>query len=121
MLDTGNLYDLYTNPNIEEWTSRTWEIDWENNRLLSKRIDGKQAVAQSVLVTLSTDYLKFPIFSDRFGSAERLIKDAVAPDLRILKVRDFRIEERDKFTIEFLFTLECEDGLVDLSWEVLLE
>lgn len=137
MLDTGNLYDLATNPNKEEWTSQTWEIDWENNRLLSKRINGKEAVAQGALVALSVDYLKYPIFSDRFGSefykfigqdrellkcnAERLVKEALAPDLRIDRITNFEMRDIDKNTVEISFTIECTDGEVDMDWEVLLE
>ena len=131
MLDTGKLYELTNGEPVPEWASQTWEIDWENNRLLSKRIDGKEAVAQAVKVILATDYLKHPIFSDLFGSefykyigkdrdllicnAERLVKEAVAPDLRILKVTDFQIDELDKNTIHIQFNLECEDGLIDIE------
>lgn len=137
MLDTGNLYDLVTSPNVEEWTSQTWEIDWGNNRLLSKRINGKEAVAQAAMVVLCVDYLKYPIFSDRFGNefyqfigrgrnllkcnAERLVKEALAPDLRIDKITNFKMEDIDKNTIGISFTIECTDGSVDFNWEVLLE
>lgn len=134
MLDTGNLYDLLTREDVPDWTSQTWEIDWENNRLLSRRIDGKEAVAQAATVALNVDYLKYPIFSDRFGhefsqyiggdrdllkcNAERLIKECLSPDLRIKRVTDFKIEDLDKHTIHISFKLHCEDGIVDMTLEV---
>lgn len=137
MLDTGNLYDLMTREKVEDWTSQTWEIDWENNRLLSKRIDGIEAVAQAIIIYLSVNYKKHPIFSDRFGNelydylgkdkdllmcnSERLIKEAISPDLRVSKVRNFRIEELDKYTLHFIFDVECEElGSTTINWEMSL-
>lgn len=133
MLDTGSLHELLTT-SVPDWTSQTWKIDWENNRLLSQRIDGKEAVAQASLIVLFTEYEKYEIFSDRFGNelydyigydsgllkanAERLIKEALSPDLRILKVLNFSITELDKYTFHIEFDLQCEDGIEHVIWEM---
>lgn len=135
MLDTGNIHDLLSRE-VPEWTSQTWEIDWDNKRLLTKRIDGKKAVAQGAYVALLTDYLEYDIFSDRFGSefnkyigkdpdllkcnAERLVKECLAPDLRIERVINFEQEQRGNDLI-IDFDLVCEDGIEHMELEVPLE
>lgn len=130
-----NLFTYLTTPTTE-WTSRTWEIDWDKKRLLSRRIDGKDAVAQAAQVAFCVDYQEYPIFSDKFGleikkyigrdrdfvksNLERLIKECLSPDLRIDKLTDFMIEDHED-SIYCSFVLVCDDGKTTQSLEVPIE
>ena len=83
-----------------DMTSRVFKIDWENNRLTSQHIDGKEAINQAVRVITAVELQDWGIFPDWFGiemkkmygmprpfvkaNLERLIKEAVNTDDRIL-------------------------------------
>ena len=78
--------------------SRSWKLGLSEGRLLGK-IDGAEALRQSVLVALSTPRYQYPIFSGQFGheldsllgkdydylcaAAPALIADALLPDSRV--------------------------------------
>lgn len=106
-------------------TSRVFKIDWENNRLTSQHIEGKEAINQAVQVISAVEWGDWGIFPDWFGlemknmygmprdfvkaNLERLIKEACDTDDRIIELTDFKIEDLDK-AVEVTFTVICKEG-----------
>lgn len=115
-----------TRPNdLPAFPSKTFKIDWENNRLLSKRIDREEALEQAVQVITAIEYQDFEVMPDWFGiemkemygkprrfvkaNLERIIKEACSTDLRIKRLSDFWMEDL-KEAVVVHFTIECEEG-----------
>ena len=52
---------------IKDSPSKTYKIDWDNNRILGF-IDGKDAVSQSIELALTTERYVWDIYSWNYGS-----------------------------------------------------
>lgn len=88
--------------------SLTFEIDWINKRLTSKKIDGAQAVGQAVEVITAIERGDWRGYPSDFGingkfilgkpidfakaNAERIIGEALYKDNRIDTVRDMTLQ-----------------------------
>lgn len=103
-----------------ELPSHTYKLDLERGRIVG-RIDGLEAVNQAITKILKTPRFKCFIYDGQYGSeleetittgdatidyintaAEGFVKDALAPDTRILNVYDFKTElENDAAHISF--------------------
>ena len=94
----------------KEKPSLTYKLDLEKGRIVGK-IDGLEAVNQAIHKAIITPRFKCLIYNNQYGSEIReevmsqdttpeyieavipgLIKDALKPDTRILKVYDFSVE-----------------------------
>lgn len=112
-------------------STRTFKIDWENGRLLSKTIEGKKAIAQAIEVRMAVELYESEIMPETFGIAlkelydskgdpmprdyvlanlRRIIAETIAPDLRIKKISDFTMDARKNSVICYI-EVECEDGI----------
>lgn len=130
-----NTLNDYLDDNKKEPASRTFEIDWENNEILPKHVDGCDSVEQSVKTRIYLEWLEKPIMPDTFGfeydfiynngsipvprelilgNIERLIREAIKPDLRITKMRSCEVEEHKGYIIVYL-ELECTFGSFSTS------
>lgn len=88
--------------------SLTFEIDWQNKRLTSKKIDGKKAVGQAVQVISAVQQDEWPGYRPTFGidarfiigkpldfaiaNTERIIKEGIYKDNRVDTLKNMRIE-----------------------------
>lgn len=88
--------------------SLTFEIDWQNKRLTSKKIDGIQAVGQAVQVITSVQQNEWRGYEPTFGidarfiigrpldfaiaNTERIIKEGIYKDNRVDTLKDMKIE-----------------------------
>ena len=122
--DVSNLFDTFKDIDKKR-PKKVFKIDWENNRLLNQRIDGKAAVEQAVQVYTAIEYRDFVVMPDWFGIAlkdiygmprpfvkanlERLIKAALSVDERIERVYDFTMEDID-YGVKVEFTVDCVEG-----------
>lgn len=104
----------------------TFEIDWENNRLLSRKVEGEDAVRQNIKSILAVEYQDFIVMPDWFGLAmkdmygmprpfvkanlERLIKEALSTYQIIKKIYDVEIYDIDNYSIGIDITVELVDG-----------
>lgn len=130
--------EAFINGESKPRTSRTFKIDWENKRLLSKTIDGVDAVGQGTQVRLAVEWLDYQMMPDTFGIAlkqlyndrgdpmprdyvlanlQRLIGECLSPDLRIHKILDFQMEER-KNSVICTMTVDCEEGIFETITEI---
>lgn len=93
-----------------EKPSLTYRLDLEAGRIVGK-VDGLEAVNQAIRKAIITPRFKCLIYDNQYGSAfeeaivakdatigyieaaaEGFVKDALAPDTRILSVRNIRVE-----------------------------
>lgn len=107
---------------------KVYKIDWENNRLLTRKIDGEQAVRQNIVVMTTVEYLEHEAMPNWFGIAmkdmygmpitfvaaniERLIKEAISVYNIVDRAYDFDIEVIDKYSLGVTFNAELTDGSV---------
>ena len=97
----------------EEEPSLTYRLDLDAGRIVGK-VDGLEAVNQAIIKAIMTPRFKCLIYSDQYGSEiedtiirggasdsylnaviEGFVKDALAPDSRILNIYDFAITKDD--------------------------
>lgn len=118
------------NGDVSRRSSKTFKLDWDNKRILTKTVDKLDAVAQAIDVRCSVEWLRFDVMPDTFGlelkklyntmgeamprgyvlaNLERLIKECLSPDLRIKKIEDFKLRE-DGHDIYCNFVVVCEEG-----------
>lgn len=102
--------------------SLTYKIDYENNRI-EGTIDEIEAVEQSIDIMLETVRYSEKVFPDWYGhelyslvgqdrfyiesEVERMIRDALFVDDRIIEMKDFTIsdgQERDSIVVKFTAT-----------------
>lgn len=102
--------------------SLTYKIDYENNRI-EGTIDEIEAVEQSIDIMLETARYSEKVFPDWYGhelhsligqdrfyiesEVERMIRDALFVDDRIIEMKDFTIsdgQERDSIIVKFVVT-----------------
>lgn len=116
-----------------EMTSRVFEIDWENNRLTSHHIDGKEAMNQAIRVITAVEWKDWGIFPEWFGlemkkmygmprpfvkaNLERLIKEACETDDRIISLSNFTMQDIEKAVV-VRFTVECTKGTFPVEVEI---
>lgn len=112
--------------------SRTYRMDPETGRIAGM-IDGVDAVQQAIRKALQTPRFKCLAYSNQYGSeikdtviagdatpayvaAEmpRLVRDALAPDNRILEIRGFSFEfEGDKAYVSFTASTVFGDTTIE--------
>ena len=96
---------------IVDMPSKTFKIDWENNHI-SGFIDGKEAIKQSIELSVSTERYIWQIYSWNYGSEiytligqsdayamsemKRMIQDALVNDSRIKELTEFVFERVNK-------------------------
>lgn len=123
--DTTVVPDIFES---EDMPSRTYEMDWINGRILSKKIDGREAIKQFVFKTLFDPRFTLIIYSDDYGNEiqevleagytdeavetelTRAIREALIYDERITGVDSFKFERvDDKLLVDFrVLTAEGE-------------
>ncbi|MBX0319745.1 DUF2634 domain-containing protein [Shouchella clausii] len=114
-------------------SSSTFAIDFENGRILNRRIDGLQAIEQFVHMALRTERYTYPIYSHDVGcelqellsdtevtdaykemEIPRLIVEALEYDERILAVNDIQITKvDDAFKVSFI--VEADEGFLEVE------
>lgn len=120
MPDTFIPIPVETVKEAEKKPSRTYRLDLDNGRIVGK-VDGLTAVNQAIRKAIITPRFKCLIYDHQYGSeiedaiiakdatrdyieaaTEGFVKDALAPDTRILSVYDFKIDfEEDCARISF--------------------
>ena len=102
----------------EEKTTRTYNIDWENGRIVGF-VDGQEAMKQHIKKTLITPRFRCLIYTNQYGSeiAETLMQkgvtreyietkvsflvtDALIYDPRILRVYNVSVEFKDTYPMQ---------------------
>ena len=105
----------------------------ENGRIRGK-VDEKQAMIQAVNKILQTERLVYPIYSDQYGNdlndligkdmgyakveAERMIKEALLADDRVVDVDIDEVTEVSRETLEIKGTCVTVYGNIDIDSEV---
>lgn len=105
---------------------RTWQLDLEQSRMKSGKVDGMEALEQAVYKILLTERYQYPIYSwnygielfDLFGKpmsyvrpeVERRIKEALLQDDRITAVDNFQFESDDKNSLLVTFIVHTIYG-----------
>ena len=105
----------------------------ENGRIRGK-VDEKQAMIQAVDKILRTERLVYPIYSDQYGNdlndligkdmgyakveAERMIKEALLADDRVVDVDIDEVTEVSRDTLEIKGTCVTVYGNIDIDSEV---
>ncbi|MGO4786962.1 DUF2634 domain-containing protein [Paenibacillus sp. 2KB_20] len=113
--------------------SRTYSFDWNNGRVSSRKVDGIEAVKQTVFKILSTRRFEHLIYSGDYGNemdlsavrgravfeseVERWVREALTQDDRISAVTGFRFNyQLDTALVQF--TVETEFGAYQEEREV---
>lgn len=120
----NTLIESFNKPESER-ARKVYKIDWDNNRLLSRRIDGKEAVEQAVQVYTAVEYQDFQIMPDNFGiemkdmygmprnfvkaNLERKIKEALSIDSRIERAYNFVMTDLENAVL-VEFVVDCVEG-----------
>lgn len=116
----------------EEKPSKTYRLDLDAGRIVGK-VDGIDAVHQAIRKAIITPRFKCLIYDNQYGSEiedavtandatreyveavmEGFIRDALAPDTRILDVYDFEFEFTDD-TAYINFTADTIFGQVEIE------
>lgn len=113
--------------------SRTYRFDWNNGRVSSRKVDGIEAVKQTVFKILSTRRFEHLIYSGDYGNemdlgavrgravfeseVERWVREALTQDDRISAVTGFRFNYKLD-TALVRFTVVTEFGAYQEEREV---
>ena len=116
---------------LDDEPTLTFKI--ENGRIRGK-VDEKQAMVQAVNKILETERLVYPIYSDQYGNdlndligkdmgyakveAERMIKEALLADDRVVDVDIDEVTEISRDTLEIKGTCVTVYGNIDIDSEV---
>ena len=116
---------------LDDEPTLTFKI--ENGRIRGK-VDEKQAMAQAVNKILETERLIYPIYSDQYGNdlndligkdmgyakveAERMIKEALLADDRVVEVDIDEVTEISRDTLEIKGTCVTVYGNIGIDSEV---
>ena len=116
---------------LEDEPTLTFKV--ENGRIRGK-VDEKQAMIQAVDKILRTERLVYPIYSDQYGNdlndligkdmgyakveAERMIKEALLADDRVVDVDIDEVTEVSRDTLEIKGTCVTVYGNIDIDSEV---
>lgn len=130
--------EKYMTGESEKRPTKTFKIDWESGRLLSKTIEGTEAIAQAVKVRTCVEQYEAEMMPETFGIAlkelydekgdpmprdfvlanlKRIIAEALAPDMRIKKISKFSVEPH-KNHVNCYLEIECDDGIFETEIEV---
>lgn len=116
---------------LDDEPTLTFKI--ENGRIRGK-VDEKQAMIQAVDKILQTERLVYPIYSDQYGNdlndligkdmgyakveAERMIKEALLADDRVVEVDIDDVTEVSRDTLEIKGTCVTVYGNIEINSEV---
>lgn len=111
--------------------TKTWKLDLENNRFLGK-IDGIEAVKQTVYFILNTERFQYMIFSPQYGVEltdligknrtyvnmviENRIREALTADSRIRAISNFS-SKWNRGLVTLTFTVQSVYGATDIEWK----
>lgn len=115
------------------YPSLTYQLDTVNHRLIGK-IDGKDAIMQTIQKILNTDRYAYEIYDWYYGQqliellgkdfayaeAEipRIINEALLQDDRITEVVDFEFEKTDSESLTVTFLVKTIFGNLDYNMEI---
>ena len=116
----------------EQMTSYTYNINRNTNRI-SGYIDDKDAIIQAIYLILQTERYESMIYNWYYGvefdgligkqrdyvtsELQRVIREALTEDDRILEVSDFEITYTDDSAL-IVFLVETNIGDITIEWEV---
>lgn len=115
------------------YPSLTYQLDTINHRLIGK-IDGKDAIMQTIKKILSTDRYAYEIYDWYYGQqlielvgkdfayaeAEipRIINEALLQDDRITEIANFEFEKTDSESLTVTFLVKTVFGNLDYNMEI---
>lgn len=138
MLPEVEMNTLLEETEIEEEfpTSRTYRLDEEKGEIAEK-IDGLEAIRQSLWLILRTERSEFEIYSEDHGAEledligqpvslacvnlEDAIKEALLQDDRVESVENFSFSRHGKNAVLATFTVIVAEGRIDMEQEVSLD
>lgn len=116
----------------EQMTSRTYNINRNTNRI-SGYIDDKDAIIQAIYLILQTERYESMIYNWYYGvefdgligknkdyvtsELQRVIREALTEDDRIIEVSDFDITYTDDSAL-IVFLVQTNIGDITIEWEV---
>lgn len=116
---------------VELETSRTYRI---LNGRVTGWTDALDAMRQAVEKILQTERFRFEIYSDEYGielenligesfdlvvaEVERILKEALLADERIVSVDDVTVKQSDKTSVLIAFTITSVFGSFNMEQEV---
>ena len=116
----------------EQMTSYTYNINRNTNRI-SGYIDDKDAIIQAIYLILQTERYESMIYNWYYGvefdgligknkdyvtsELQRVIREALTEDDRILEVSDFEITYTEDSAL-IVFLVETNIGDITIEWEV---
>ena len=116
----------------EQMTSYTYNINRNTNRI-SGYIDDKDAIIQAIYVILQTERYESMIYNWYYGvefdgligkqrdyvtsELQRVIREALTEDDRIIEVSDFEITYTEDSAL-IVFLVETNIGDITVEWEV---
>lgn len=122
-----------TNLAEEELSSTTYYLDFKSKRIMHK-IDGLEAVKQSVYKILNTERQSKMIYNQNYGvelerfigqdeefvksDLQRTITEAILTDDRVIEVKDFNISPLESDIMNVSFTVTSTFGDISLKSEV---
>lgn len=135
MLPAGELNLLLEEDEIEEEQipSLTYLLD-EEKGIIEKKVDGLEALNQSLWLILQTERMEFEIYSEDYGvelvdligqhtpliyvNIEDSIREALMQDDRVESVEDFSFKKIDRHSVSVEFTVISAEGQIDMQQEV---
>lgn len=109
----------------EEMTSQTYEVDFKNQRIKGK-IDGIEALKQSIYFILNTIRYRNTIYSQNYGNEiekaigldfdlaktelKRYIEEAILEDRRVLEIQNYVAKKIDAGGFEVSFDVKTIFG-----------
>ena len=132
--DSENFFEEeQTSENYELPPSATYNIDWNNKRIIGT-IDGREACIQFIHKVLSTDKYAFEIYDWTYGNdiaqltglpydyivarLPKIMKEALLIDDRITDVRDFEFKRISIDSVSMSCTIDTVYGMIKYEQEV---
>ncbi len=138
MLPEVEMNTLLEESEIEEEfpTSRTYRLDEENGAIMEK-IDGLEAIEQTLRLILRTERSEHEIYGEDHGAElmdligqpvplacvnlEDAIKEALSQDDRVESVENFSFSQSGKNAVLAAFTVIVAEGRIEMEQEVRLD
>lgn len=135
MLPVGEENLLLEEGDIEEEVipSLTWKLD-EERGVIEQKLDGLEALKQSLGLILQTERMAFELYSTDYGAEltelfgqpiplvyvnlEENIREALLQDDRVVAVDGFRFTKSGKSTVLAAFTVIAAEGVLEMEQEV---